>query len=133
MPAESQPDTNVFAEVVDEDAPVDDHVMMRFDVPDLLVDDFLDHHDVLNLFVGDFLDLDEFVFAHLLGNDDDNDLVVVDLLDLDLDHIVHVDVVDHFLLMIFLLKMSLFFFFFFFFFFLSISFCFRMMMLNSLL
>ena len=81
MPAGSQLETDVFAEVVVvEDAPVDALV----DVPDLLVD-----HDVLDLLVGGLLDLDELALAHLLG---DADLVVVDLLDLDLDHVVHADV-----------------------------------------
>ena len=91
MPAESQLGIDVFAEVVvAEDAPVDDHV----DVPDLLVDDLLDDHDVLDLLVGDLLDLDELALAHLL----DDDIVVVDLLDLDLDHVVHAEVVaDHLL------------------------------------
>ena len=70
MPAESQLDIDVFAEVVVvEDAPVDDHVVMHLDahdVPDLLVDDLLDDHDVLDLLVGDLLDLDELALAHLL-------------------------------------------------------------------
>ena len=133
MPAESQLDIDVFAEVVVvvvEDAPVDDHVVMHLDahdVPDLLVDDLLDDHDVLDLLVGDLLDLDELALAHLLGNDDDDDddLVVVALLDLDLDHVVHADVlVDHLLADdlaaqdVFLLISTYFF---------------RMMMLNSLL
>ena len=74
MPAESQLETDVFAEiVVAEDASVDAHV----DVPDLLVDDLLDDHDVLDLLVGDLLALDELVLAHLLNDDD---LVVVDFL-----------------------------------------------------
>ena len=63
MPAESQLETDVFAEVVVlEDAPVDAHV----DAPDLLVD-----HDVLDLHVGDLLDLDELAFAYLLHDEDD--------------------------------------------------------------
>ena len=110
MPAESQLGIDVFAEVVVvEDAPVDDHVVMHLDAhdapdaPDLLVDDLLDDHGVLDLLVGDLLDLDELVLAHLLENnddddDDDDDLVVVDdLLDPNLDHVVHVDAVDHLL------------------------------------
>ena len=77
--------------LLSEDAPVDAHV----DVPGLFVDDLLADHDVLDLLVGDLLDLDDLALAHLLGDDD---LVVVDLLDLDLDHVVHADVpVDHFL------------------------------------
>ena len=94
MLAESQLDIDVFDEIVVEDAPVDDHVVMRLDaqqVPDLFVDDLLGDHDVLDLLVDDLLDLDELVLAHLLGYDDDY-LVVVDPLDLDLDHAVHVDV-----------------------------------------
>ena len=71
--------------VVVEDAPVDAHV----DVPDLLVDDPLDDHDVLDLLDSDLLDLVEPALAHLL---DEDDLVVDDLLDLDLNHVVHADV-----------------------------------------
>ena len=83
MPAESQLETDVFAEVVVEDAPVDDHVVMHPAA-----------HDVHDLLVGDLPDLDELALAHLL----DDDLVVVDLLDLDLNHVVHADVpADHFL------------------------------------
>ena len=80
MPAESQLETDVFAEiVVAEEAPVDTHV----DVPDLLVDGLLADHDVLDLFVGDLRGLDELALAHLL---DDDDLVVVQ------DHLVVADV-----------------------------------------
>ena len=87
MPAESQLDVDVFAEVVVvEDAPV--HALV--DVPDLLVD-----HDVLDLLVDDLFDLDELALARLL---DEDDLVVVDLLDLDLILVVHADAVDHLLL-----------------------------------
>ena len=100
MPAESQLETDVFAEVVVvvvvEDAPVDAHVVMHLDahdVPDLLVDDLLADHDVLDILV-DNLDLDEIALVHLV---DDDDLVVVDPLDLDPAHAVHVDVVDQLL------------------------------------
>ena len=101
MPAESQLETDVFAEVVVvvvEDAPVDDHVVMHLDardVPDLLVDDLLADHDVLDILVDNLLDLDELALAHLL---DDDDLAADDLLDLDLKHVVHAEVVvDHLL------------------------------------
>ena len=80
MPAESQLETDVFAEiVVAEEALVDTHV----DVPDLLVDGLLADHDVLDLFVGELRGLDELALAHLL---DDDDLVVVQ------DHLVVADV-----------------------------------------
>ena len=81
MPAKSQLETDVFAEiVVAEEAPVDTHV----DVPDLLVDGLLADHDILDLFVGDLRGLDELALAHLL--DDDDDVVVVQ------DHLVVADV-----------------------------------------
>ena len=80
MPAESQLETDVFAEiVVAEEAPADTHV----DVPDLLVDGLLADHDVLDVFGGDLRGLDELALAHLL---DDDDLVVVQ------DHLVDAEV-----------------------------------------
>ena len=79
MPAESQLETDVSAEiVVAEEAPADTHV----DVPDLLVDGLLADHDVLDVFGGDLRGLDELALAHLL----DDDLVVVQ------DHLVVAEV-----------------------------------------
>ena len=86
MLAESQLGVDVFAEVVvADDVPVDAHV----DVPDLLVDSLLADHDVLDRLVGDVFVFDELGLARRL---DEDDLVVVDLLDLDLNHVVHADV-----------------------------------------